>query len=82
VMGIRPHFVDLSSAGITSNTNAWPATLLHALRIGRDIHADFDVAGQTIKAELSGEVDVHTDATLYFPPEHCFFFGPDGSRLG
>ena len=64
VMGIRPHFVDLS-AGVASNTNAWPARLLHAIRIGRDIHADFDVAGQTIKAELSGELDVHSDATLY-----------------
>ena len=81
VMGIRPHFIDLK-AGVASNTNAWPARLLHAIRIGRDIHADFDVAGQTIKAELSGEFDVQGDATLCFPPEHCFFFGPDGSRLG
>ena len=47
-----------------------------------EVEHGLDVAGQTIKAELSGEVDVHTDATLYFPPEHCFFFGPDGSRLG
>ena len=80
VMGIRPHFVDLK-AGVPSSTNAWPARLLHAIRIGRDVHADFDVAGQTIKAELSSDLDIQGDATLCFPPEHCFFFGPDGARL-
>ena len=69
VMGIRPHFVDLK-AGVPSSTNAWPARLLHAIRIGRDVHADFDVAGQTIKAELSSDLDVQGDATLCFPPEH------------
>ena len=80
-MGIRPHFVELKT-GVASGRDAWPARLLHAIRIGRDVHADFDVAGQTIKAELPGEMDVRGDATLRFPPEHCFFFGPDGSRLG
>jgi ABC-type sugar transport system ATPase subunit len=81
VMGIRPHFVELKTVG-ASGRNAWPAKLLHAIRIGRDVHADFAVAGNTIKAELPGEMDVQDDATLRFPPEHCFFFGPDGSRLG
>ena len=81
VMGIRPHFVELKTVG-ASGRNAWPAKLLHAIRIGRDVHADFAVAGNTIKAELPGEMDVQGDATLRFPPEHCFFFGPDGSRLG
>jgi hypothetical protein len=81
VVGIRPHFVELQTRA-ASGRDAWPAKLLHAIRIGRDVHADFAVAGHTIKAELPGEMEVQSDATVRFPPEHCFFFGPDGLRLG
>ena len=81
VMGIRPHLVELKTGG-ASGRDAWPARLLHATRIDRDVQADFSVGGQTIKAELTGETEYRGDATLRFPPEHCFFFGPDGLRLG
>jgi ABC-type sugar transport system ATPase subunit len=80
VVGIRPHFVQLTADD--GGSDGWPAKLLHAIQIGRDVHADFAVGALTIKAELPGGTALPSAAALRCPPERCLFFGPDGSRLG
>jgi ABC-type sugar transport system ATPase subunit len=80
VLGIRPHLVELAN-GAAAGQNVWPARLLDAVLVGRDLQADFAVGGQTIKAELPHDADVQDSGALRLPPEHCFFFGPSGSRV-
>jgi glycerol transport system ATP-binding protein len=79
VLGIRPHMVELASGVVD---NVLPATLLDTSLIGRELQADFMLAGQTIKTVLPAQTNVQDSRALRFPPEHCFFFGPDGARLG
>jgi len=79
VLGIRPHMVEL---GDGTGANVLPATLLDAALVGRDLQAEFALAGQTITAVLPGQADVRGSGVLRLPPEHCLFFAPDGSRLG
>ena len=79
VLGIRPHMVELASGVVDS---VLPATLLDTALIGRELQADFMLAGQTIKTVLAAQTNVKDFTALRFPPEHCFFFGPDGARLG
>jgi hypothetical protein len=81
MLGIRPHLVELVN-GATVAKNVWPAQLIDAVLVGRDLQAEFSLDGQTIIAELPFDADVHGTTVLRLPPERCFFFGPDGSRLG
>jgi ABC-type sugar transport system ATPase subunit len=79
VLGIRPHMVELANG---AGDNVLPATLLDATLVGRDLEADFALAGQPIKTVLPPQTDVRSSNALRLPPEHCFYFGPDGARLG
>jgi ABC-type sugar transport system ATPase subunit len=79
VLGIRPHLVELADG--TVDENAWPAQLLDAVLVGRDVQADFSVGGQMIKAEFPSSADVEGARVLRLPPEHCLFFAPNGTRL-
>jgi len=81
VLGIRPHLVEVAD-GTAIDRNVWPAQLLDAVLVGRDVQADFSVGGQMIKAEFPSGTDVEGAQVLRLPPEHCLFFEPDGSRLG
>ena len=81
MLGIRPHLVELAN-GATVAKNVWPAQLVDAVLVGRDLQVEFSVDGQTIIAELPSDADVHGTTVLHLPPERCFFFGPDGSRIG
>jgi len=81
ILGIRPHAVELANGAAVDN-NVWPAQLVDAALVGRDLQADFSIGGQTIKAELPFDADVGGASVLRLPPERCFFFAPDGSRLG
>lgn len=80
-LGIRPHLIELAN-GAAVGKNVWPSQLIDAVLVGRDLRAEFSVDGQTIIAELPFDADVHGTTVLRLPPERCFFFGPDGSRLG
>jgi ABC-type sugar transport system ATPase subunit len=78
VLGIRPHMVELASG---AGRDVLPATLQDVALVGREHEAQFTLAGQTIKAVLSPEVELHGARQLLLPPAHCFFFAPDGTRL-
>ena len=80
-LGIRPHLVELAK-GAAVGQNIWPAKLVDFVQVGRDLQADFAVGGQTIKAELPFDAELRQSIMLRLRPEHCFFFGPDGSRVG
>ena len=81
VLGVRPHLVE-PTHGPANGPNVWPARLIDAVPIGRDVQADFAVAGQMVKAEMAAGVDLLGVRCVRLRPEHCFFFAPDGSRLG
>ena len=50
--------------------------------VGRDLHAQFALAGQTIQVVLPLEAELRDRRGLRLPPTHCLFFAPDGTRLG
>jgi ABC-type sugar transport system ATPase subunit len=81
VLGIRPHMIELAG-GTLGDANVLPATLVESALVGRDLEADFVLAGQGIKAVLPLDADVAASRAVRLPPEHCFFFAPDGARLG
>ncbi len=81
ILGIRPHLVELANEAPIGQ-NVWPAQLVDAVLVGRNLQAEFAVGGQTIKAELPSDAAIGPTSVLRLPPEHCFFFGPDGSRVG
>ena len=81
VLGIRPHTIELAGRAL-GDANILPATLIDSAPVGRDLEADFVLAGQAIKAVLPLETDVAASRAVRLPPEHCFFFAPDGARLG
>jgi ABC-type sugar transport system ATPase subunit len=79
VLGIRPHMVELTN-GV--GQDMLPATLLDAALVGRDLEAQFALAGQTIKVVLPLDAEFRDKRRLRLPPAHCLFFAPDGTRLG
>ena len=80
-LGIRPHLVELAN-GATAGKNVWSAQRVDAVLVGRDLQAKFLIGGQSIMAELPSDADICGATVLRLPPERCFFFAPDGSRLG
>lgn len=81
VLGIRPHMVELARLD-TLEVNVVPAKLLDAALVGRDLQVDYALAGQRVMAVLPAEVELQRSGALRLPPEHCFFFAPDGARVG
>jgi ABC-type sugar transport system ATPase subunit len=81
VLGIRPHMVEPAPEA-SAGANVLPAQLLESVLVGRDLEADFAVAGQTIQALLPPTADLGATRAVRLPPERCFFFAPDGARLG
>lgn len=78
VLGIRPHVVELARPG---DPDALPATLRDTALIGRELQAEFVVAGQPVKTVVPAHLEIGDFSALRLPPEHCFFFSPDGARL-
>jgi ABC-type sugar transport system ATPase subunit len=79
VLGIRPHMVELASE---EGRGVLPAKLLDAALVGRDLQAQFALAGQAINVVLPPEAELRDERRLRLPPAHCLFFAPDGTRLG
>ena len=77
----RPHLVELAN-GSPAGKNVWSAQRVDAVLVGRDLQAKFLIGGQSIMAELPSDADICGATVLRLPPERCFFFAPDGSRLG
>jgi ABC-type sugar transport system ATPase subunit len=79
VLGIRPHMVELANE---EGRDVLPAKLLDAALVGRDLQAQFALAGQAINVVLPPEAELRDERRLRLPPAHCLFFAPDGTRLG